>query len=65
MSEIPYELPKLSVNTDGWGPSSLPEQFEDLPFALFSRDDSLGMIADLSGLTNMSKNGFSIPCVFL
>ena len=65
MSEITYELPKLSVNTDGWGPSSLPEQFEDLPFALFSRDDSLGMIVELSGLSNMPKNGFMICCIFL
>lgn len=48
-SEALYEFPALSVNQFGWGPSSIPDQFGDLPFSLFSRDDNLGMIVELTG----------------
>ena len=52
-----YEVPAFSVNEFGWGPSSIPEQFEEVPFSLFSRDDNLGIIVELTGLNSMSKGG--------
>lgn len=52
-----YEMPTFSVNEFGWGPSSVPEQFEEFPFAFFSRDDNLGTIGDLSALNSLSKSG--------
>lgn len=48
-SEDLYEFPALSVNLSGWGPSCIPNQFRDLLFSLFSRDDNLGMIVELTG----------------
>lgn len=47
-SESLYECPDFSINETGWGPSTLPKEFEDLPFALFSRDDSLGTVVDVT-----------------
>jgi len=41
-----FKLPKIEQNTDGWGPHSLPTQFNDVPFAPFSKSDRLGKIAD-------------------
>lgn len=55
-SEALYEFPALSVNQFGWGPSSIPDQFGDLPFSLFSRDDNLGMIVELTGANFAQKN---------
>lgn len=59
-----YQLPTLAVNESGWGPSSIPEQFECLPFSLFSPDDNLGMIVELTG-AGMSRHGISVLCSIL
>lgn len=47
------ELPKLplfeiNMNPDGWGPTTLPVQFLDKPYAPFSKTEKLGRIADFS-----------------
>lgn len=39
-------LPEIKDNTDGWGPSSTPEQFEGLPYLPFSKSDKLSKVAD-------------------
>ena len=47
-SESLYECPAFSINEESWGPNTLPKEFEDLPFSLFSRDDGLGAIVDVT-----------------
>lgn len=56
VNEALYEFPALSVNLSGWGPSCIPDQFRDLPFSLFNRDDNLGMIVELTGPNFTQKN---------
>ncbi len=43
---VGFKLPAVEENTDGWGPSSVPPQFEDVPFMPFSKGERLGRIAD-------------------
>lgn len=39
-------MPDLAVNSDSWGPTTLPAQYEAVPFASFSKSDRLGKCAD-------------------
>ncbi|TMW67211.1 hypothetical protein Poli38472_012327 [Pythium oligandrum] len=41
-----YEAPRVDVNEGGWGPTSLPEQFLNVPYAPFNKGDKLGKAAD-------------------
>jgi hypothetical protein len=43
---LPYGVPEIQDNPDGWGPCSEPEQLKDVPFAPFSKSDKLGKAAD-------------------
>ena len=60
-SESIYELPAFAVNENGWGPSTLPDDYKDLPYAFFSRDENLGMIMDLTQVSFSQNRG----CPFL
>lgn len=50
-----YGIPDFAFNSNGWGPCSIPEQFQDLPLESFSRDDKLGMIIDINMLSGMQR----------
>jgi translation initiation factor 3 subunit D len=41
-----FELPPIEDNDFGWGPSDIPTQFKDIPFAPFNKNDRLGKISD-------------------
>jgi len=41
-----FKLPSVEDNAQGWGPTSVPEQFESVPFMPFSKGERLGRIAD-------------------
>jgi hypothetical protein len=41
-----YETPRVDVNAGGWGPTALPEQFLNVPYAPFNKGDKLGKAAD-------------------
>jgi len=45
-----FTTPKVFINANGWGPteSNLPEQFVDLPYAPFGKNDRLGRAADFT-----------------
>lgn len=45
-----FKLPPIEVNDEGWGPTTVPEQFKDVPFMPFSKSDRLGRIADFGQL---------------
>ena len=36
-----FKLPEISENARGWGPTGMPEQFESLPFQMFSKNDKI------------------------
>lgn len=57
---LPYEVPEISDNADGWGPTTVPAFLEGIPFAPFSKSDKLGKAADW---TNQNYNKF--PGAFL
>lgn len=41
---LKFELPEILDNPDGWGPSSIPEKFADMPYQPFSKVDRLGKV---------------------
>lgn len=43
---LPYSVPEIQDNPDGWGPCTVPEHLKDMPFAPFSKGDKLGRAAD-------------------
>lgn len=43
---LPYAVPEIQDNPDGWGPCNEPEHLKDVPFAPFSKGDKLGKAAD-------------------
>lgn len=47
-----YETPKVHVNGSSWGPTNLPEQFVDLPYAPYGKGDKLGKAADFTANAN-------------
>jgi hypothetical protein len=43
---LPYAVPEIQDNPEGWGPCNVPEHLKDVPFAPFSKGDKLGKAAD-------------------
>lgn len=41
-----FQLPAVEDNTEGWGPTSVPAQFVDVPFMPFGKGERLGRIAE-------------------
>lgn len=41
-----FKLASIEENQDGWGPTSVPAQFKDVPFMPYSKGERLGKIAD-------------------
>lgn len=41
-----FVLPAVEENAEGWGPTSVPEQFDGVPFMPYSKGERLGRIAD-------------------
>ncbi|CAH0474544.1 unnamed protein product [Peronospora belbahrii] len=50
-----YETPRVDVNINGWGPTTLPEQFLNIPYAPFNMGDKLGKAADF--VSNYAPRG--------
>eukprot|EP00245_Coleochaete_scutata_P017967 TRINITY_DN90_c0_g1_i1.p1 TRINITY_DN90_c0_g1~~TRINITY_DN90_c0_g1_i1.p1 ORF type:complete len:554 (+),score=148.71 TRINITY_DN90_c0_g1_i1:33-1694(+) len=44
-----FLVPTLSDNQEGWGPTTVPEQFKDIPYAPFNKGDKLGRASDWTG----------------
>ncbi|KAL4449000.1 hypothetical protein ABPG77_007717 [Micractinium sp. CCAP 211/92] len=43
---VHFVLPAVEENAEGWGPTSVPEQFDGVPFMPYSKGERLGRIAD-------------------
>ena len=39
-----FDPPLIQDNPTGWGPSSLPEKFKDMPYQPFSKSDRIGKV---------------------
>lgn len=56
--ELPhYAVPDISDAGDGWGPSTVPEHLQDIPFAPFSKSDKLGKCADWTNQNYQKYSG--------
>lgn len=47
--------PTIQDNPNGWGPSSVPEQYKDMPYQPFSKGDRLGKVSDWTGSTYQDR----------
>jgi len=46
---MPFVIPHIEYNEEGWGPSTVPEKFKDVPYYTpFNKGDKLGRAADWS-----------------
>lgn len=43
---VSFALSQVENNDEGWGPTTAPPQFANVPFMPFSKGDRLGRIAD-------------------
>jgi len=50
-----FEPPIISDNPTGWGPSTIPAQFKDMPYQPFSKSDRLGKVSDWTGATYQDR----------
>ena len=50
-----FEPPAISDNPTGWGPSTIPAQFKDMPYQPFSKSDRLGKVSDWTGATYQDR----------
>jgi hypothetical protein len=57
--EMVFSIPTLHDNVDGWGPCTVPEEYKDIPYAPFSKNDRLGKAADW---INLGYQKFSSAC---
>ncbi|KAI8464165.1 MAG: eukaryotic translation initiation factor 3, subunit 7 [Monoraphidium minutum] len=63
MAGLPFAVPEISDNADGWGPSSesIPPHLKDVPFAPFSKTDKLGKAADWTNTGYQKYSGRQAP----
>ena len=43
---VGFKLPDVEDNAEGWGPTSEPKQYTDVPFMPFGKGERLGRIAE-------------------
>lgn len=53
-----FIAPKIQENPNGWGPSGLPKNFQNLPFQFFNKSDRIGRVADWTGQTYRDDRRF-------
>ncbi|KAF0684753.1 Aste57867_23268 [Aphanomyces stellatus] len=52
-----FSTPAVSCNTKGWGPTTLPKQFLNIPYAPFGKSDKLGKAADFTAQNQAAYPG--------
>lgn len=45
---VGFRTPQVADNSDGWGPTAVPEDLKDVPYAPFGKGDKLGRVSDFS-----------------
>lgn len=49
-----FELPDITGNRTGWGPSGTLDRFQNLPYQQFNKTDKIGKVADWIGISQFS-----------
>ena len=44
-----FQVPTVEDNEDGWGPTTVPQQLEGIPYAPFSKGEKVSKISDFTG----------------
>jgi translation initiation factor 3 subunit D len=52
-----FSIPDLSDNQDGWGPTTVPDQYKDVPYAPFNKGDRVGKASDWTGQSYKYQQG--------
>ncbi|XP_022189148.1 eukaryotic translation initiation factor 3 subunit D-like [Nilaparvata lugens] len=52
---LEFVIPTFHLNTTGWGPCEMPDQFKDMPYQPFCKGDRLGKISDWTGAAFQDK----------
>ncbi|CAN7978772.1 unnamed protein product [Ixodes persulcatus] len=50
-----FVLPAIQDNPTGWGPCTIPPQYQDMPYQPFAKSDRLGKVADWTGTTYQDR----------
>ncbi|KND04006.1 uncharacterized protein SPPG_01454 [Spizellomyces punctatus DAOM BR117] len=53
-----FVLPTVADNPNGWGPSTIPEELSQVPYAPYSKSDRLGKIADWTAPAGSDGYGY-------
>ncbi len=43
-----FSVPEVDANPDGWGPTTVPEQLDGIPYAPFGKGDKVGRVSDFT-----------------
>merc|ERR1712137_1371559 len=54
----------IAENSSGWGPVSVPEEFEGMPFLPFGKNDKLNRIADWTAPSHQGRKQGDIQSAF-
>lgn len=59
-----FQVPTVEDNEDGWGPTTVPQQLEGIPYAPFSKGEKVSKISDFTG-SGFNRFGGQLRCVCL
>ena len=51
-----FAVPEVAANDEGWGPTTVPEQLDGVPYAPFGKGDKIGRVSDFTN-SGFSKYG--------
>ena len=57
-----FQVPTVEDNEDGWGPTTVPQQLEGIPYAPFSKGEKVSKISDFTG-SGFNRFGGELPWV--
>ena len=43
-----FQVPGIVENEEGWGPTSVPEHLEGVPYAPYGKGDKVGRVSDFT-----------------
>ncbi len=57
-----FQVPTVEDNEDGWGPTTVPQQLEGIPYAPFSKGEKVSKISDFTGSGFNRFGGDKLRC---
>ena len=61
----PFLTPAIVDNEEGWGPNTVPELLEGVPYAPYAKAEKVGRISDFTQSSYNNKYGGNIASCFL